>query len=157
MGESLALEVIQRVIKKRGMVPRRWEQTKSLQNAPFNQDVQAIVSASMVNTLFLAATMRANVVCMKLLLEYGADCSMTPSDWVDSLVSLAILARSIDAVKLLVDAGADIDRVSVLNEYDQQYANTPLGVAILEEHIPSIELLLERGANCCGHLYRPPA
>jgi hypothetical protein len=147
MCESLALEAIQRVIKKREMVPRRWEQTESLKDLPFTQDVQAIVSTSMVDTLFLRATMRAHVACLKLLLEYGADSSITPSGWVESLVSVAVFARSIDAVKLLIDAGADIDRVPVQSEYLQQHANTPLAIAILEEHIPSIELLLGHGAN----------
>ncbi|KAL3482663.1 ankyrin repeat-containing domain protein [Aspergillus germanicus] len=147
MGESLALEAIQRVTKKHGMVPRREEQTTLLRNGSFDLDLQAVVTASMVNTLFLAATMRAHFACMRLLLEYGADHSITPSDWVDNLVSVAILARSIDAVKLLIDAGADINHASVLSEYLQEYANTPLGFAILEEHVPSIELLLARGAN----------
>jgi ankyrin repeat protein len=90
----------------------------------------------MVDALLLTATMRAHVACMKLLLKHGADCYITLPGWVDNLVSIAIFARSIDAVKLLIDAGVDFDRAPVQTEYPQQHANTPLAIAILEEHIP---------------------
>ncbi|KAJ0419688.1 hypothetical protein BJY00DRAFT_153051 [Aspergillus carlsbadensis] len=149
MGESLALDAIQRVIKKRGIVRGARRQPKWRQNVPFNQHAETVVSASIIDTLLLAATMRAHIACMRLLLDHGANPCISPTDWLDNLVSVAIFARSIDAVKLLVGAGANIDRVPLQSEreYDQPHANTPLAMAILEEHIPSVELLLECGAN----------
>jgi hypothetical protein len=147
MGESLALEAIQRVIKKGGIVRQECRQTKSRQIVPFNQDVQPIASTCIVDTLLLVATMRARIACMRLLFDSGANPRIAPSGWVENLLGVAIFARSIDAVKLLIDAGADIDRAPLQSEYLEQRPNTPLAIAILEEHIPSVELLLQRGAN----------
>ncbi|KAL3449176.1 ankyrin repeat-containing domain protein [Aspergillus insuetus] len=156
MGESVAMEAIHRAFKKRSIQVQQQEcqQATPRRNVPFNQDVESIANTSMADTLLVAATFRGHVACMRLLLnEHGANCSIAPEGWVDNLVSIAILSRNIDAVKLLIDAGADMDRPPLQDEYIQNRANGPLAIAIMDEHVPSVELLLQRGADSNVTIY----
>jgi hypothetical protein len=54
----------------------------------------------------------------------------------------AISGDKTDAVRLLLDSGAEVNRV-------RDFESTPLGFAAFGGHVDAVKLLLERGANVC--------
>jgi len=76
---------------------------------------------------------------VKLLVEAGADLELgnTMLDWTP--LCSAVVGNEIGLSKYLIDSGADIDALSDLY--------TALHVAVLDNNLPMVEMLLDAGAN----------
>src|SRR5581483_2561078 len=85
---------------------------------------------------------RNDVVALRQLLDEGhhadeADNSWTPLIW-------AARSGSLDAINLLLDAGADVNRPGSTGD---GWNATPLQHAILQRQPAAVRLLLDRGAD----------
>lgn len=87
--------------------------------------------------LSLAATLgRANLV--RILLEAGAP--LSPNDQREPTLHKAVRSGSIETVRLLVDAGADVNEQA-------DFAEAPIHLAAEDDLVAIAELLIAHGAN----------
>ncbi|KAM0346233.1 hypothetical protein ACHAPU_005658 [Fusarium lateritium] len=108
---------------------------------------QGTISPEALDESLYEATDCENVRTIELLLRYGASANATGEEYGNALTAAAY-DGTIDIVKMLLDAGADID--------------SPNGWALQDAaeqgHIDVVNLLLERGANvnaCTSHSNMP--
>ena len=92
-----------------------------------------------LNELSLNSNFGPRVEIMRLLIDYGADVHEKNGDDVTPLME-AVRGGSGEAVRLLLDAGAEIDAV------DSSHGWTPLMRSANYRHLQGLRLLLERGA-----------
>ena len=62
------------------------------------------------------------------------------------ILTYAILKKKGDIVRLLIDRGVNVDESFLGKKYDRPYRYTPLEMALISNHRPSVKLLLEYGA-----------
>jgi N-acyl-D-amino-acid deacylase len=96
--------------------------------------------------LTLAARKYGNSKTVKLLLDKGADAKernffgITP-------IQVAAACGDLDSVKLLVEAGADVNDFTAAFPLAAFVARTPLGFAAYRNDVPMVRYLLERKAD----------
>ncbi|CAN9399551.1 unnamed protein product [Alternaria alternata] len=89
---------------------------------------------------------RQRTDCIRILLEAGADPNLTGGTWENSPLIMVCLKHikdckdCVDIVKMLLDAGADIDHINLEGW-------TAYGFAKMKQNLCVAEYLLERGAN----------
>lgn len=91
-------------------------------------------------TALHAAAMKGKVNTARLLLQKGADVNARAHDDLTPLL-IAVLAVNGELVKLLVDAGADLEA------QDKAHGVTALHIAALKGNLNLTKLLLDKGAN----------
>ncbi len=113
-------------------------------------------------TPFLRAAQSGDVVLMKLLLEHGADASISTESkvtplmvasgigWVEGVTYEWSPQMTLDAVKLLLDLGADV------NAQDTLDGRTALMGAAHKGRNDVIQLLVEHGADLGTARHRQP-
>jgi hypothetical protein len=84
------------------------------------------------------AAKKGDVAAISAALDAGAN--INESDGTATPLYYAVLVAQLEAAKLLIDRGADVNTVSALGD-------TPLGPAVGRRNIELIRLLLEHGAN----------
>jgi ankyrin repeat protein len=92
------------------------------------------------NLALLYASFRGHIEIVKLLLDYGADLSITHAETGWTPLGFAVSEGHIETVKLLLDYGADPD----IADTDSW---TPLLNASSEGHVEIVKLLLDNGAD----------
>merc|ERR1711973_509216 len=100
------------------------------------------------NLLRLRFNQDSDFICMKRLLQKGADVNTKDSYDYSPIMYAAkgTSSKALDAVKYLVNKGANVDKVSGPNEYP--YVNdTVLIIAAQNDYMEIVKILLEKGAN----------
>ena len=88
------------------------------------------------------AAVRNNVAALRQLLDHGHQADEGGDSW--TALIWASRSGSIDAINLLLDSGADVNRPgSTGDDWDA----TPLQHAILQRQAAAVRLLLDRGAD----------
>lgn len=106
-----------------------------------NEVLQAIVAARPKLDLFDAAAVgTADDVARLLRDDPGGARAWHPVGW--TALHMAAFAGNVDAAKVLLDAGAEIDARA-----KTRFRNTPLHAAMLTGQYGTAKLLLERGAD----------
>ena len=95
-----------------------------------------------VTTVLYRAVDSRNAKAVKLLLEHGADPTSGTSymDFDDTCVACAIRNNDLDILRMLIEAGADLD-------YAIRCNRTPIITAIREDNLAALKMLVEAGAN----------
>jgi ankyrin repeat protein len=102
-------------------------------------DVQAATRLN-ATPLYLAAV-NGNAAMLRVLLEAGADATLTVLENGETPLMFAARSGNTEAVTVLLDAGSAIDAK------DDYRGATPLLWAAEQDHADVVQLLLERGAN----------
>lgn len=86
------------------------------------------------------ALMLPDTVCLSLLLRYGGDPNAPAGEIADTLLHLAIERAAFDSVRLLVEAGADVNRKGTAEI-------TPVLEAVLGKRFEMAQYLVRNGAD----------
>ncbi len=93
------------------------------------------------------AAKKGDVAAISAALDAGAN--INEFDGTATPLYYAVMVAQLDAAKLLMDRGADVNTVSALGD-------TPLGPAVGRRNIEFIRLLLDHGANPNSAMGRKP-
>jgi ankyrin repeat protein len=96
--------------------------------------------------LTLAARKHGNSKTVKLLLDKGAD-AKEPNKRGVTPIQVAAACGDLDTVKLLVEAGADVNDFTAVSGVGAFNVRTPLGWAAYRNDVPMVRYLLERKAD----------
>ena len=88
--------------------------------------------------LLFEAVKADDVPEVQRLLEAGADANFETTE--GHVCILAAIKGNIEVVKLLVEHGGDIQAQDI-------FGHTPLSYAVMNDHVPVVEMLLDRGAD----------
>lgn len=96
------------------------------------------------------AAEECNLEAIQALVSFNADVQAVDKQERTPLVKVCCAFNSkysVDAARILLDAGSDIHHTAILND---DSATTPLNCAIMCENTGMVHLLLARGARACG-------
>src|SRR5262249_6149560 len=96
--------------------------------------------------LTLAARKAGNSKTVKLLLDKGANAKERNASGANP-IQVAAACGDLDTVKLLVEAGADVNDFTPVSGPDELSVRTPLGWAAYRNDVPMVRYLLERKAD----------
>jgi N-acyl-D-amino-acid deacylase len=96
--------------------------------------------------LTLAARKYGNSKTVKLLIDKGADAKESNERGLTP-IQMAAVCGDLDSVKLLVEAGADVNDFTVVPDLGQLIVRTPLGWAAYRNDVPTVRYLLEHKAD----------
>jgi ankyrin repeat protein len=120
-----------------------FEKTKLLIDAGANVLVK---TESGRTPLSLAARKYGNSKTVKLLLSKGANAKERNPRGLNP-IQVAAACGDLDSVKLLVEAGADVNDFTAVSGVDELSVRTPLGWAAYRNDVPMVRYLLERKAD----------
>lgn len=105
-------------------------------------------------TPLIRAASSGDVEVMKLLLQYGAEADLAQADLQTPVSALAGSRGNRDQVaegmKLLAEAGADLDVMAVPHHLQRARGGTPMHYAVRTNNRPAIQALVELGADING-------
>lgn len=93
-------------------------------------------------TPLMAACAKGNTSCVKILLGYGADCSMRCVNGTKTALFIATQIGNVECVELLLDAGANPNE-----RYVEEGNTTPLMHACHLGYLNCVRVLIHAGAD----------
>ncbi|XP_014231506.1 ankyrin-1-like isoform X1 [Trichogramma pretiosum] len=123
------------------------------------QDPDLVAKNQSVDPPLLLATKRAKATVIKLLLKHGANPNLTDKYGSTPLHIISWKYGDADLAKTFFDINDDVERTLDINARDK-FGNTPLQVALANDHWKLAESLLSRGGdlnlNFCDEMGRTP-
>lgn len=97
-------------------------------------------------TPLMFASKKGRIEVMRYLVQHGANVNERGGQRKYPVLIYAVLSRKLDAVKLLVENGAEVEGKSEFHE-------TPLMIAVVNNNLEIVKYLVEKGADVNAKTY----